>query len=488
MNAERKSNRLNVLFIAVDDLRCELGCYGCHPVVSPNVDRLASNAVLFDRAYCQSGVCNPSRASLMTGLRPDATQVWDLHTHFRQALPDVVALPQQFARHGYRTTAIGKIYHNDLPDPPSWTEPQIYLDGFPYDPDAVYRDDDQLEFIERRKAEITAKGDQRRPIDPFGHWYLKAGAYEMPDVPDNAYYDGAQTDAALAKLDELATGDKPFFFGVGYYRPHLPFNVPKRYWDLYDRHSIPMAENNYPPIDVPHMAMNNLRELRGYRGFEGVLHPLQGKLNDDDARILKHGYLASVSYVDAQIGRLLAKLEALGIAEDTIVVLWGDNGYKLGEHASWCKMTNFETDTRVPLIVKAPGLTGRRRQLVEFVDVYPTLCDLAGIPIPETLDGRSLVPIMGDPDRPGRGAAFSQFLRTGIWRDPDGRDYMGYTVRTDDFRYVEWVDWDTRSLAARELYDHRTDDGENVNLAGRPEFADTVGQLAQTLRQVFRRS
>jgi arylsulfatase A-like enzyme len=479
------SARPNVLFIAVDDLRCELGCYGCGHVVSPNIDKLASEGVVFERAYCQSGVCNPSRASLMTGLRPDTTRVWDLRTHFRDALPCVVTLPQQFGLHGYCTTAIGKIYHNDLPDPASWTEPKLYLDGYPYDPDAVYRDDGNVTFLEQRKTEITAEGNREKHIDPFGQWYLKAGAYEMPEVPDNAYYDGAQTDAALDKLGELVRGENPFFFGVGYYRPHLPFNVPKRYWDLYDREAIPLTDNNAPPTDVPHMAMNTLRELRGYRDFRDTRHPLDGSLNKDDARLLKHGYLASVSYVDAQVGRLLSRLHELGIADNTIVVLWGDNGYKLGDHGSWCKMTNFETDTRVPLIIRGPGLTGRRRQIVEFVDTYPSLCELAGVPAPSGLAGQSLVPMLKSDDVPGQGCAFSQFLRSGVWQDPDGRDYMGYTIRTEPFRYVEWVDWETGALAARELYDHRGNSDESENLAGRPEFAETVDELALRLHNVF---
>lgn len=478
--------RPNVLFIAVDDLRCELGCYGLDHVISPNIDKLASEGVVFERAYCQSGVCNPSRASLMTGLRPDTTRVWDLKTHFRNALPDVVTLPQQFSRHGYHCTAIGKIYHNDLPDPASWTEPKLYLDGYPYDPDAVYRDDENVSFLEQRKTEVEARGNREKHIDPFGHWYLKAGAYEMPDLPDNAYYDGAQTDAALVKLGELAQGENPFFFGIGYYRPHLPFNVPKRYWDLYDRSSIPLTDNSAPPKDVPHMAMNTLRELRGYRGFYETRHPLEGQLQESDARLLKHGYLASVSYVDAQVGRLMRRLEELGVADNTIVVLWGDNGYKLGEHGSWCKMTNFETDTRVPLIIKSPGLAGRRRQIVEFVDIYPTLCDLADIPVPGELEGQSLVSMLKSDDVCGRGLACSQFLRSGAWQDPDGRDYMGYTIRTDQFRYVEWIDRESGTFAARELYDHRGNSDERINIAARPEFAETVDDLAKRLRDVFK--
>jgi len=480
----RNESRPNVLFIAVDDLRPELGCYGEQHVISPNIDRLASEGVVFTRAYCQSGVCNPSRASLLTGLRPDTIKVWDLDTHFRDTAPGVTTLPEHFKNNGYHSTAIGKIYHNVLPDPQSWSEEKIYIEGYPYDPDAVYRDDGNLQYIEQRKAEITAAGRQDRCIDEFGLWYLKANATEMPDVPDDAYYDGAQTDVAVAKLGELCQRNEPFFFGVGYYRPHLPFNVPLKYWQMYDRDAIPPAANDYPPINVPSMALNNLRELAGYADMRHVKHPLEGKLADEDARLLKHGYLASVTYVDAQVGKLLGRLDELGIRDNTIVVLWGDNGWKLGEHASWCKMTNFEVDTRVPLIISAPGAafeTSPCRRLVEFVDVYPTLCELAGVPIRGELEGASLVGLLRDPAGPGRGAAFSQFLRSGIWRAPDGEDYMGYTVRTDEFRYVEWYNWQTKALAARELYDHRRDSEENENVVDDPAHAQTVDELSRML-------
>ncbi len=481
MTSSRK--RPNVLFIAVDDLRPELGCYGADYVISPNIDRLAAGGVCFTRAYCQSGVCNPSRASLMTGRRPDSISVWDLQTHFRDTAPDSVTLPQHFMKAGYHCGAIGKIYHNDLPDPPSWSEPRICIEGYPYDPDAVYRDDDNTEYLERKKVEITADGRRERYIDPFGQWYLKASATESPDVADNAYYDGAQTDVAIEKLGELADRAEPFFFGVGYYRPHLPFNVPKRYWDMYDRDRIPLAENDYPPAGVPPMAMNNLRELTGYTDMRDAKHPLEGKLNEADARLLKHGYLASVTYVDTQVGKLLARLEELGIDDNTIVVLWGDNGWKLGEHASWCKMTNFETDTRVPLIIRTPGVSPARcAQFVEFIDVYPTLCELAGLDVPGHAEGDSAVGIMRDPSSDGKTAARSQFLRSGIWQAPDGRDYMGYTIRTDEYRYVEWFDWETGELAARELYDHRTDSQENENVVDRPEHASVVAELSRILK------
>ncbi|MFT5905372.1 MAG: iduronate 2-sulfatase [Cryomorphaceae bacterium] len=249
----------------------------------------------------------------------------------------------------------------------------------------------------------------------------------MPDVPDSAYYDGAQTDVAIDKLSELSKGDKPFFFGLGYYRPHLPFNVPKKYWDMYDRETITLAEYDMPPLGAPPMAMNNMRELRGYADFKEVDHPNESQLTDEDARLLRHGYFASVSYVDTQIGRVLDQLENLGIMDETIIVLWGDNGWKLGDYGSWCKMTNYEMDTRVPLIIKpAKSMTGDsvRSQIVEQVDIYPTLCDLAGIPYPDGLAGENLANHIINKDIEGKTHAFSQFLRYGIWGASNGKETM----------------------------------------------------------------
>ncbi len=470
----------NVLFIAVDDLRPELGAYGNTHIRTPHIDRLADGGVTFLQAHVQQAVCNPSRASLMTGLRPDSLRVWDLQTDFRRTVPDVLTLPQHFMRHGYHAVAIGKIYHNVIPDSLSWSEPKLHIDGYPFDPDAVYRHPDNVAIQEARKASIIEAGEEARYIDQYGEWYLKAASTEAVEGADALYYDGAQTDVAVEKLAELAQSTQPFFFAVGYYRPHLPFNAPQKYWDLYDPEAIPPADHPTAPADGPLMAINNMRELRGYSDFTGVLHPFDGGLSEESTRRLKHGYYASVSYVDAQVGRLLDALDDSGLSENTIVILWGDHGWKLGEHGSWAKMTNYEIDTRAPLIIRAPNDRGagkRVEKLVEFVDIYPTLSELAGLPVPEHLQGVSLAPLLDDPEHPWKSAVFSQFLREGIWIAPDGIEYMGYAVRTDRYRYVRWVNWVTGELAARELYDHQLDPGENVNLAGRPEYAETLAQL-----------
>lgn len=481
--------RPNVLFIAVDDLRPELGCYGNAYVKSPNIDRLAQNGMRFTRAYCQSAVCNPSRASLLTGLRPDTIKVWDLQTDFRDNMPDAVTLPQYFKNNGYHSVGIGKIYHNTIPDPLSWSEPKLHIAGYPFDPDAVYRKPETVEYLEKRKKEIIAAGKQDRYIDRLGEWYLKATATEIVDMPDNVYYDGAQTDVALEKLKQLKRMGKPFFFGIGYYRPHLPFNAPKKYWDIYDRDAIPLAENDYVPRNAPLMAINTLRELRGYTDFRDTPHPAEGQISEQETRLLKHGYLASVSYVDAQVGRLLDALDRFGLRDNTIVILWGDHGWKLGEHNSWCKMTNYEIDTRAPLIISAPRMKNKNMEcnkLVEFVDIYPTLCELAGLKIPQNLEGISAVPLMRNPDRPWKKAVFSQFLREGIWVAPDGIEYMGYSIRTDRYQYVEWMNWETKEYVAYELYDHEIDPQQNNNIAGLPQNEQIVKRLSAQLKAGWR--
>ncbi len=486
------AKHLNVLFIAVDDLRPELGCYGNSTILTPNIDRLAADSVTFTRAYCQEAVCNPSRASLMTGLRPDTLRVWDLYTDFRKTLPQAVTIPQHFMRHGYFATAIGKIYHNNIPDPPSWSEEKLHIDGWPFDPDAVYFSDENLAWLENRKAELVAAGTHKRRIDRYGKWYLKATATECVDCPDNAYYDGAQTDVAIEKLGELAKKKEPFFFGVGYYRPHLPFNAPKKYWDLYDPDAIPPAPNPALPKDAPLMAINTMRELIvSYHDFHDAPRPDQGSLTEAQARRLKHGYYASVSYVDAQIGRLLDRLKELGLWENTIVVLWGDHGWKLGEHNSWCKMTNFEIDAHVPLIMRLPEAKENGKscdRLVEFVDIYPSLCEAAGLPIPSDLEGLSFVPLLKDRTSPWKSAAFTQFLREGKWVAPDGIAYMGRSIRTDRYRYVRWRRKDTGALAAEELYDHQADPLETVNVASQPENRSVVAALANQLDAGWRKS
>jgi len=490
-NADTK-NRPNVLFIPIDDLRPELGCYGDTTIKTPNIDRIAKEGVVFTRTYCQQAVCNPSRASLLTGMRPDAIQVWDLKTDFRDHVPNVVTLPQYFKDNGYSSVGLGKTFHNTLPDTLSWSE-KPHIHGFPFDPDAVYASEKGKKSIEEKKQHYISIG--KSTIDQLGHWYLKTFATEMADVPDDTYFDGAQTTLAIEKLQDLKDKKEPFFLSVGYYRPHLPFNAPKKYWDMYDRDAIPLAKNQYVPENSPEYAMNSCYELRYCDDFTDIPYPKGENLSEDRQRLLKHGYFASVSYVDAQIGRLLDALEEQGLKENTIIVLWGDHGWKLGEHNSWCKQSNYEIDTRSPMIISGAGVKFKGQKsnaLTEFVDVYPTLCELAGLNLPENLEGSSLVPLLDDTEIEWKDAAYSQFMRHAHHFSKDPNDSkMGYTIRTNRYRYVEWYNWDIErskrgELVARELYDHFVDEDENINKADSPENNLVVEKLSIKLKEGFK--
>lgn len=471
--------RPNVLFIAIDDLRCELGCYGATHVQSPNLDRLAASGVLFQHAYCQQAVCNPSRVSLLTGRRPDTTRVWDLVTEMRTVMPDVVTLPQYFRQHGYRTVAYGKIFHNPFPDADSWDEPTHNAQG------VVAYSEANRERLAAWRRKMRDEGRPQAAIDR-----MRGPATEIQEQPDEMNFDGKQTSDALAKMRELADGESPFFLATGTIRPHLPFITPKRWWDLYDRASLPLAANPQWPVGMPPVAfgdrnLGGFYELRGYLDYADAPSPFERALTEAQQRELRHGYYASVSFVDAQVGRLLAGLDELGLADETIVVLWSDHGWKLGEHGSWCKQTVFELDTRVPLMIRVPGAKAngtRCDALVELIDIYPTLCELAGLPVPENLEGLSLKSVLDGTAAGVKDAAFSQFPR-----QLEGRDFMGYAMRTARYRYVEWLDARSGEVTARELYDHQTDSQENQNLAVRPEHAELMSQLNTRMWQTLPR-
>ncbi len=433
--------RPNVLFIAIDDFRPELGCYGNTLVKSPHIDRIAKSGMVFGRAYCQQAVCSPSRTSMLTGLRPDTTKVWDLSTHFRKAQPDIVTLPQHFKNNGYIAQSIGKIYHSTLDDKASWSVPSTN----PRSP----------------------HGSERKPGQGRGH------AYEVFDGPENQMFDGELTEMAVAALGELKEKDQPFFLGVGYIKPHLPFIAPRKYWDLYDPAEIPLASNPFPQKGAPDFAVRGKGELHGYGGV-----PNQRVLPDELARKLKHGYLACTSFIDAQVGVLMAELERLGMVENTIIVIWGDHGFKLGEHAAWAKHSNVELDTRAPLIVSVPEMPNAGKAtnaLVEFVDIYPSLAELAGLPKPAKTEGVSFAPLMEKPDRPWKTAAFSQF--------PRGKAVMGYSMRTPRYRLTHWINKNkpTEPVAV-ELYDLENDPQENTNIAGKASNKELVDKLTAEWR------
>lgn len=472
-SAQTAKPRPNVLFIAVDDMRCELGCYGATHVKTPNLDRLATSGVLFKRAYCQQAVCNPSRVSLLTGLRPDSTKVWDLVTEMRTVIPNVVTLPQHFRQNGYRAVAYGKIFHNPFPDAASWDEPTHNAQDV-----VAYSEANRARLAEYR-VKMKANGKSEDAITK-----MRGPATEVQEQPDDKNFDGKQTSDALAKMRELSQGNSPFFLAVGYIRPHLPFITPKKYWDMYDRAAIPLAANDFlprggPPVAFGDRSLGGFYELRGYLDYADAPSPFERPLTEAQQRELKHGYYASVSFIDAQIGRLLAGLDELGLAQNTIVVLWSDHGWKLGEHNGWCKQTVYEIDTNSPLMIRAPGAKANGKPssaLVEFVDIYPTVCELAGVPVPASLEGKSLVPLLAEKSPEVKKAAFSQFPRK-----HEGRDYMGYAMRTDRHRYVEWFDATSGAIVARELYDHQDDDAENQNIAERPEHAELLTQLSQQM-------
>lgn len=454
---------VNILFIAVDDLRPELGCYGKNYIHSPNIDRLAQRSVLFDRAYCQQAVCSPSRTSVMTGLRPDATGIYDLQTHFREVVPNVITLPQHFLQHGYHTEFWGKIYHAALLDSASWT---------------------------------VGGNDQKRRVEPqwpMENWRayaldtsnaiadLNNGGglpYEMADLPDTAYPDGKIAERAIESLRQLSAQKQPFFLGIGFYKPHLPFNAPKKYWDLYQASDIILPEPVLPE-GTPRMAPSNWGELRAYYSV-----PQEGNLDSALTRKLIHGYRACVSYTDAQVGKVLDELERLNLAGNTIIVLWGDHGFKVGEYGDWCKHTNFEIDTRAPLMVSVPWMTDegqRTAALVELVDIYPTLTELANLPMAAHVQGKSFVPVLQNPNQQWKEVALSQYPR-------DNGKIMGYSMSTQQYRYTRWEDLGSGDIVARELYKHTDNSVADQNLAILPEYKDMLTELDTLLEISWKNS
>jgi iduronate 2-sulfatase len=453
----------NVLFIAVDDLKPALGCYGDPHAKTPAIDRLADRGTLFERAYCMQAVCSPSRNAVLTGLRPKTLQIYDLGTNFRRRVPTVKTLPEWFKEHGHASHGIGKIFHvghGNHEDPISWSVPHVQERSIEYATAAAGA------AVTREEALFAnAPGDPRS--------LEKGTAFERADVADEAYADGRIAAQAIARLREFERTGSSFFLAVGFLKPHLPFCAPARYWDLHDPTTLPLATTRVPPHGAPRFAPQFGNELRNYTGI-----PERGDLPEPLQRTLVHGYYAAASFMDAQVGKLLDEIDALGLADDTIVVLWGDHGWHLGDHGMWCKHTNYEQATRAPLIVVVPGRHAGQRSaaIVEFVDIYPTLCDLAGIPRPPHLEGESLVPLLDEPARPTSKPAFHVYPR----KAKDFGPLLGHAVRSDRWRYVEWRQAD-ESVAARELYDLCDDPDETVNVADEPAWADVVAEHATLL-------
>jgi iduronate 2-sulfatase len=441
------SKKLNVLFIAVDDMNSDVGCYGSPIVKTPNIDRLAAKGVRFEHAYCQYPLCSPSRTSLMTGLRPDTTKIYDLKTHFRKTIPDVVTLGQMFQNNGYYSARVGKIYHygnpgdigtSGLDDPPTWNH---FVNPAGRDKTALEKD--VINYTPKRGlgSSLSFLADKQGK--------------------DEEHTDGKVATEGIKELE--AHKDKPFFIAIGFYKPHCPYISPGKYFDLY-----PMDQ-----IQLPTEPADQLKGVPQWALASTKPYPLLG-VSVNEAREAKRGYYAAISFVDAQIGRVIDAVDRMGLWENTVVVFWSDHGYHLGEHGLWFKQSVFEEAARVPMIMIAPGKGNAGKtspRTVELVDLYPTLADLTGCKPPANLQGRSLRPLLEDPSAAWDHPAFTQ-TKHGT--------HMGRSIRTERWRYTEW----NGGEAGVQLYDHDNDPHEYKNLASVAEFKPVVEKLRAELKRV----
>ncbi len=497
------SARPHILFISIDDLRPELGCYGSPVAKSPNLDKLASDGLRFDRAYCQQAICSPSRASIMTGARPDQIGVIENTAYFRELNPKIVTLPQHFIQNGYEAVYCGKIYHSRMTDDQySWSRKPAFKKCAV----EATRLAGGYALLENQKLWAANKEKMLAQYGKEGSGGLIHGpAYESADVPDHTYSDGYNTRLAIATLkDHLEKkSDQPLFLALGFKKPHLDFVAPKKYWDIYDRDEIKLSTQRSTPTGGAATGLHASFELRTRHGI-----PKKGPIGPELAKTLLHGYYACVSYVDAQIGLMLDALDEAGIRENTVIVVWGDHGWHLGDMGIWGKATNYEIATRVPLLISTPQMKARGQgtnALVELVDIYPTLCDLAKLPKPESLAGKSFSPLLDNPQMKWKEYAISQFpnpalrewaanpLTVGmrqtffgplikevergiikqqgkLWdRELFENHLMGYTIKTESFRLVAWLDY--RNIKAKplylELFNHSKDPNETKNVVNK---------------------
>ena len=507
----------NVLFFAIDDLRPELGAYGHDFIKSPHIDDLASKSILFERAYCQVAVCSPSRTSLLTGRRADTNHVWrNMNTNdgYWRAVPDATnatTVPQYFKENGYLTIGMGKVFHPGA------------ASGY---------DDDKYSWSPEGLPYVHTVENDSSTNDMSWHAF---------DVPDNELVDGKLTENAISVLQTIkqnrSNGDnRPFFVAVGFHKPHLGWFCPKKYYDLYPpAEEIKLAENPDAPEDMPPIAFSTWRGLARYKDMNkqfknysecnrrnvSMITKKECAFNDTVAGIYRRAYYSCVSYADAQVGRVIKELETQGFADDTIIVLWGDHGWQLGEHNIWSKFTNFEDGTHVPFMIRVPGVTDsgmKTKALVELIDIFPSLTDLAGIDVPPMctenspksiacVEGSSFAPLLKNPDQQWKKGAFSQFSRpySGFevipghppFENEDQENVMGYTMRTDKYRFTEWYSFDHttskpdyNTVWGTELYDHSTPtinfNDENINLAKKPEMKSTVDELRKALQAGWR--
>ena len=485
------AQRKNVLFLVADDMRPELGCYDgedatspVHPkMYTPNLDKLASKSLLLKRAYVQVALCSPSRTSFLTGRRPDTTHVFNMGQYFRDIAGEFTTLPQYFKQQGYLTAGVGKIFHrgksSNNDDPPSWTEPYYHSPNY-----------DFWHFSDFDKPAVS--------------WMaVPYGVQKQLPLPDNQIANNAEK-----KLEKLAKQDKPFFLAVGFHKPHLPFVFPAEFLKYYPIESVQLPPNPYAPDGMPSIAWHNYASTCQMHWTDNKYSHYTGKYNttiaDTMTLDLRRAYYSSMSYIDSLVGQVLRKLNKLGLAENTIVSFLGDHGYQLGEHGEWCKQTNFEIATRIPMMVRVPGKTDEgieTHKLVEAVDLYPTIVEAAGLPtIPVCprgkstktrvcREGTSLMPLINSKESPWKTAVFSQYPRS-----EHDLDVMGYSMRTDQFRYTEWVKYQgapkyrpkwNRQVGV-ELYDHHKDPQENKNQAHNPEYEDIVAELSTMLHNGWR--
>ncbi len=448
--SDTPEGKKNVLFIAVDDLRPELGCYGVDYVKTPNIDKLAESGTTFVNAYCNVPVCGASRASIMSGMRPLYPKRFTSYlSRADKEAKNAKPLQAHFRENGYQVISNGKIFHHledwagEWSEVP-WRSNTNYTKSWAdYETSGLWLNPESGKYVNKK----TGRG-------PF---------YDCADVPDNAYQDGKLADKTVADLKRLKKSGKPFFLACGFWRPHLPFNAPKKYWDMYDRKKIPLADNRFKPKGLPGQVKSS-GEIKAYGHIEGF--PKEEAFH----RLARHGYLASVSYMDAQVGKVVDSLKELGLDKNTVVILWGDHGWHLGEHNFWGKHNILKNATKSPLIMRVPGSCGLVRSLVEFVDIYPTLCESAGLAVPAHCQGKSMMPSVIKPDVKHKEAVFIE------WQS-------GRNVKTDRFSYTEWNK--KGKVANRMLFDHDKDPQENENVINKPEYAKTVAKFSALLKQHY---
>lgn len=505
----QKAVKPNILFIAIDDLKPELGCYGNKIVKTPNIDRLAKMGTVFLSNYCQQAVCGPTRASLMTGMRPDVTKVWDLKTQMRDMNPDIVTLPQYLITQGYLTCGVGKIYHPSSAikkiDPVSWNTPYLedtdadYPNGMGKPANKSYQKPETKALFEKKVKAAQGNTDD----NDEGPASRKGPSTECIDVPDNAYEDGVSALLARDQITKFSKENKPFFMAVGFHKPHLPFVAPKKYWDMYNREEMPLATFQEHSKNGPVIAYHKSGELRNYTDI-----PEYATLPGEDLRIglkkekqqeLIQGYFAATSYTDAQVGILLNTLDSLGILNNTIIVLWGDHGWHLGDHDLWEKHTNFEQATRTPLIFAAPNTKpGRTTSQTEHVDIFPTICALAGLPVPAALQGKSLLPLMKNNKATVKEFSVSQYPRKLSKEEMKKSGYannkiMGYSLRTAKYRYTIWMSdftsqqpFNSNKVYATEMYDYVNDPLEKVNVVNDKMYKSASNEMYKNLLDFFK--